>query len=300
MEELSQLDRILEKYPSLYASVNYGYIPKDLLVPLSKFLIDHSLPTVYRVIIPLLSSFGFGNMENVQAYYALKVFDKETLRTFIQGEKLLFTKKGTSELIHILSKQISDIRLNQEVVHVEQKGKQVIVETAYVSELFDKVLITAKMSPSMVKDSQISHFFENIKTNSFFTCAFEVNNKRLATTYFNGNLGYSEKLQFFHTSRQNHKTILISYTYGMLNHKLIDSITADLTSAGVEINHFITAKQWEIFPHVQKESLTEQFYQELLVRHANQSIYIGGSLISKPELGNLYLSICETVKKILS
>lgn len=298
IEELNKLRVILEKYTSILQGTNYGNIHKDLLVPLKSFLKNNNLNIVHHVIEPYLSSFGFGNIEEVQAYYAFKTFDINTIYTFIQGKKLLFIKKGTTELIHRLSEKISDIRLSLEVTNIDIKGNKVIVDTLYDTETYDKVLITTKLPIGVIKNKFYNEFMKRVITNPFISCAFEVANKKLTTTYYKTNLGKKGKIQCFHTSRHNHKTILVAYAYGIANNNIIDNITNDLCHIGIDIKRLITVKQWGIFPHIENKKLTEAFYEELLTRQKDSNIWLIGSLISKPELGNLYLSVCEVVDEL--
>jgi hypothetical protein len=299
MNELGRLKVILEKYKDTLETTNYGNIHPDLLVPLSHFLKIYNLNTVYHVIVPYLSSFGFGNIEYVQAYYAFKVFNINTIYTFIQGKKLLFIKRGTTELIQKLSEKISDIRLSLEVTSVNVKDNKVTVDTLYSSEAFDKVLITTKLPTNVVKDELYNELMQKIITNPFITCAFEVSNKKLATTYYKSNLGKKGKIQFFYTSRQNHKTTLVAYAYGIASKKIISDITMDLSHTGIDIKHLITVKQWYIFPHLKNEDLSETFYEDIYRMQKRSNIWLIGSLISKPELGNLYLSIRKTIKELI-
>ena len=67
MGELKQLKSLLKKYPSL-DTLDYDYIDPDLLVSLDEFLIQNELPILRQVIAPHLSSFGFGDVHDIQAY----------------------------------------------------------------------------------------------------------------------------------------------------------------------------------------------------------------------------------------
>lgn len=299
IDEFSKLETIIASYKCLSTQKNYGLIHPDLLLPITDFFKANNLTTMAQIVRPLLSAFGFGAFEEVQAYYALHAFNNDVLRTFIEGDKFLFIKDGTSALIHALSQEISCIRLSQEVVNIEPTAQGVIIETQYGSERFDKVLITTKLPTHIIKESTLNSFMNKIETNPFFTCIYRVSNKRLAATYFNQNLGQKEKIQFFHASRQNHKTTLVTYAYGKLTKKIIDGITNDLESSGVSVKHLITAKQWYIFPHIKKENLTSTFYAELLEAEKKSNILFAGSLVSKPELGNLYQAVKERVETLL-
>jgi len=102
INELAKLKIILEKYSSYLHTVNYGYIHEDLLIPLCKFLRKHNLNILCQVIAPHLSAYGFGDICTTQAYYAFKIFNLDTIYSFIRGDKLLFINRGTSELIKSL------------------------------------------------------------------------------------------------------------------------------------------------------------------------------------------------------
>lgn len=295
MEELAQLNDILASYSSSLDGAKYGYIHEDLMVTLTEFLSKYNLKMVCQVIAPHLSSYGFGNIKEIQAYYAFKVFNMDTIYSFILGDKLLFIDKGTSELIKKLSQNISDIRYSLEVKNVEVKDEKVMVETMYGSDYFDKVLITTKLPRDVIKDDLYNQLMKKIDTNPFITCAYEVNNKKLVTTYYKENLGKKNKLQFFYASRQNHRTTLVTYAYGKIGNELINEITSDLKKSNIEVNHLITAKQWYIFPHLKQENLTQTFYHDINEHQKVSNICLIGSLVTKPELGSLYVSVKNTI-----
>lgn len=291
IEELSRLEKLLGSYCENDRCLNYGPIHEDLLLPLSQFLNYHNLNTIGQVIAPLLSSYGFGSIDDVQAYYAFNVFNLHTLYGFINGDKLLFIDKGMSEIIHKLSQNVSDIRYSIEVNSIEPIGEQVKIETAFDVAIYDKVLITTKLPNDVIKDDVYNTLMNKIDTHPYITCAYEVENRNIVTTYYKSNLGEKERIQFFHTHRQKEKTILVAYAYGMITAPLINTITEDIKKTGIHIKHLITAKQWYIFPHLNVENLTQDYYVELARCEATSNICFIGSLVSKPAISNLYASI---------
>lgn len=299
MNELSRLKIILEKHSQYLNDINFGYIPEELMVPLDTFLKKHDLKCVSQIITPYLSSFGFGSIDDVQAYYVFKVFNVDTLYTFISGEKLLFINKGTSELIRKLSEKISDIRYSLEVVNVEVINDKVKVETTYGDDYFDKVLITTKLPTDVIKDKLYNQLMKKIDTNPFIVCVYEVSNKDLVTTYYKSHLGKKSKIQFFYASKQNNRTILVAYAYGTIEKNIIDGITTDIKKLGVNIKQLITVKQWYIFPHLKIHNLTQEFYKEINERQKISNICLIGSLVSKPSIDNLYLSVKNSINEII-
>lgn len=295
MEELKKLDYILKVYFPSINDINYGYIPKDLMVPLYDFLKINKLDTISEVVAPHLSSFGFGSIHEIQAYYAFNIFNMETIYSFIHGNKLLFINKGMSEVINKLSQNISDIRYSIEVKNIETLDSKVKVETEYGSDIYDKVLITTKLPKYVIKDDLYNQLMSKIDTNPYITCAYEVDNKNIVTTYYKANLGQKGKIQFFHTFKQNNKNILVAYAYGYVNKDLVNSITGDIIKSGVGVKHLITAKQWYIFPHLKEKNLTQSFYKDIVERQKVSNICLIGSLISKPVISNLYASIKQFI-----
>lgn len=291
MKELAKLEQILHVYYPSLKDINYGYIHEDLMVPLHDFLKMNKLDNISEVLAPHLSSFGFGNIYEIQAYYALNIFDMDTIYTFIRGNKLLFVNKGMSEIINKLSQNISDIRYCIEVKNIEALSDKVKVETEYSSDIYDKVLITTKLPNDVIKDDLYNQLMNKIDTNPYITCAYEVENKNIVTTYYKANLGLKGKIQFFHTFRHNNKNILVAYAYGYLNKELVNNITDDIKKSGVDVKHLITAKQWYIFPHLKKKYLTQSFYKDISDKQITSNICLIGSLVSKPSISNLYASI---------
>ena len=299
MDELSRLQGILEKYSLHLNDINFGYIPKDLMVPLNTFLKNHNLRFVSQIIVPYLSSFGFGCIEDIQAYYVFKVFSINTIFSFIGGKKSLFINKGTSELIKKLSQKISDIRYSLEVTNVEVINDKVKVETPYSSDYFDKVLITTKLPTDVIKDKLYNQLMKKIDTNPFIACAYEVYDKGLVTTYYKSHLGKKNKIQFFYSSNQNNRTILVAYAYGNIEKNTIEGITNDIKKLGINIKQLLSVKQWYIFPHLKTHNLTQIFYKEINEIQKISNICLIGSLVSKPSIDNLYLSVKNSVNEII-
>lgn len=298
MDELTELKVLLEKYSASLHGINYGYIDEDLMIPLCKFLKKHDLKIISQVISPHLSSYGFGDICNIQAYYAFKVFSVDTIYSFICGDKLLFINKGTSELIRKLSQNISDIRYSIEVNNIEVIGNKVKVETPFGYDHYDKVLITTKLPKYIIKDDLYNQLMMKIDTNPFITCTYEVSNKNLVTTYYKAHLGKKDKIQFFHTYKQNNRTILVAYAYGNVQKDIVNGITEDIQKSGIHVEHLITTKQWYIFPHIKENNLTQNFYQDISERQKSSNICLIGSLVSEPSISNLYLSVKDFISEL--
>jgi protoporphyrinogen oxidase len=236
LTELEQLKVILDKYTNSLASTYYDHIPEELLMPLSDFLEHHHLNTVAQIFAPYLSSFGYGRLCETQAYYAFKAFNVETIYSFLRCEKLLFIDKGASELIRKLSHNISDIRYSIEVTNIEVIEDKVKVETHYDLGYYDKVLITTKLPRDVIKDDVYNNLMKQIDTNPFVTCAFEVEDENLVTTYYKANLGQLNKLQFYHPTKANGRTIIVAYAYGKVSKELITSITNDIKRTNIALD----------------------------------------------------------------
>lgn len=297
LDEVERLKTLLLRYQDALAGLDYGTVPPELTQSLDQFLQNHQLDTLRRAIAPHLSSFGFGSMDAIQAYYAFKVFSIDTIHTLIEGRKLFFIKEGMSRLIAKMSENITDIRFALEILRIEDTDDGVRVDTPYGTDIFDHVLVTAPLPPGIIQNPVYDDAMQRITTHPFVTCAFQVLNKHLSTTYYVKNLGQQGRIQFFHTRRKNHQTVLTAYAYGQISRELIGDMARDLEQSGIEIKHLITAKQWNIFPHV--KDLTETFYTDLLSERRHSRIALIGSLVSKPELGALYRSIRQTVGEIV-
>lgn len=295
--ELDYLKELLNDYNLSSNIVNYQFIHEDLLLPLSVFLEKYNLCVMKNLIAPHLSSFGFGDIHTTQAYYALTIFNLDTISAFLKGEKLLFVGKGNSELINQISCHVSDIRYANPVTSIEPFGNQVRIQSQFDCCVFDKVLITTKLPKYVLKEETLSQKMNMIETNPYITCTFEVDNKNLVTTYFKGNFGKKNKIQFFHTFKQGSKTMTVTYTYGYQSQQLIIDIQNELKEAGIQVLHLIYVKQWYIFPHVKKEHLYSNFYQDLRLSQQEKNIHFIGSLVSKPVLSNLYKSVKEHVEE---
>lgn len=299
VKELKRLEVILSNYSSSLDSINFDFIHDDLMLLFDDFALKHKLKYVREIIAPFLSSFGLGDIKNIQAYYVFKAFDIDTLYTFIRGEKLLSFNKGTSDLINRLSQNISDIRYSLEVTNVELVEDKVKVDSPYGSDYFDKVLITTKLAHNVIKDKLYNSLMEKIETNPFISCVYEVEDKDIATTYFKNNLGKEGKMQFFFASKQKGRTNLIAYAYGHIEKDIIDGIRNDLENLGITIKQLVTIKQWYIFPHLEQTNLTSNFYKDIDEKQKTSSIGLIGSLVCEPSLDSLYISVKNSVREVI-
>lgn len=299
VRELKKLEEILSKYSDSLMGINYGYIHDDLMISFYDFTIKHDLKYVRDIMSPFFSSFGFACTLDTQAYYVFKAFNIDTLYTFIRGEKLLSFNKGISELISKLSQNISDIRYSIEVKNIEVLGEKIKVESAYSSDLFDKVLISTKLDKEVIKDSLYNKLMQKIESNPFITCVFEVINDDIATTYYKSNLGKKGKIQFFFASKKMERTTLVAYAYGFLDKSIVDDIRIDIEGLGIVIKQLVTAKQWHIFPHVKKENLKSSFYSDIDKRKENSNIELIGSLVCEPSIDSIYISIKESIDNLI-
>lgn len=299
MQEIKTLSQLLAEFSTLQGQTTYGTIPKELQVSLQTFLLHYKLEALAEVLAPHLSAFGFGAIESLPAYYALTIFDPKTLNAFIKGEKLLFLDKGFSDLIRALSQEVSDIRYSAEVQKISPYVNSVTVETQYAQESFDRVLISTPLDPDVVEIPQVSNFMSKLITNDFITCAFKIMPENSVTTYFKGNLGENNKIQFYHTFKQGEKTVLVAYAYGQLSPSLVQSITQDIEKVGVRVKHLIAAKAWRMFPHFSLNAIETSCYDTIhQFTQSNPSVQLIGALVSKPAIGSLYKSIKKCVNDI--
>ncbi len=295
MVELNQLKHLLANYNLTSSCVNYGVIHEDLLLPLATFLENNHLHVMKNLIAPHFSSFGFGDIYSTQAYYALTIFNLDTISAFLKGEKLLFVDKGVSELIHQISCHVSDIRYANPVISIEPLDTSVKIISQFDQTIVDTVLVTTKLPQGILKDDVMETKMRMIETNPYITATFEVANKNLVTTYFKGNFGKKNKIQFFHTFKQGSKTVIVTYTYGKSSPELIKRMIEELTAANIEVLHLIYVKQWYIFPHVKQNHLDPDFYVHLQALQNEKNIHFIGSLVSKPVLSNLYKSVKQHI-----
>lgn len=298
MIELSELRFLLDQYADSFQHRSYDYVHPDLMISLYDFLKNKKLHLISELIAPHFSSFGFGSIYETQAFYAFSIFNFETITSFIRGDKLLFINQGMSHLITKLSENISDIRYNVAVTNIEKLEKEVKIESAYGSDLYDKVLITTKLPEYVIKDNFYQKMMKNIDTNPYITVAYEVKDKNIVTTYFKDHLGKKNVIQFFHTYKYPDKTIIVAYAYGYLHKELIEQMTVDLKRTGLTIKHLITAKQWYIFPHFKEECLYPELYQDISKKNESDAIHLIGSLVAKPVLSNLYSSVKKNIEEL--
>lgn len=294
LEELERLKEILSFHQVPDESTDY-FMTKELMIPLGEFLQKHQLKYIRAVMTPYLSSYGFGNSEEIMACYAFSILNLSTIHSFIRGDKLLFINEGVSEIIRKLGEEIDDIRYGAEITKILPHDGKVRITTTYEVSEYDKVLLSTMVQPEILKDAYLKTFMDRLDTNSYVSCAYEVSDRNIVTTYYRSNFDTKEKIQFFHTYKEKEQTVLVAYAYGQLHDELIHGITEDIRKTGVEIRHLIAARQWQIFPHIRPEHQKEDLYAELKAYQKTSDIHLIGSLVSKPALSSLYSSVKKYV-----
>jgi len=295
--ELTRLETLLSRYSDQSDQTTYGHVHEELNVSTSEFLAQHDFRAIGQAIKPHLSAYGFGSIHKIQAYYAFNALDVPTINLFVRGDKLLFINEGTANIIAKLSRHISDIR-HAEVTHITPHGSGVQIAHHYGTDTFDKVLISTGLPHTAIGDAECSDFMRRVTTNEYTSCAFEIGNKNRVTTYYLDNLGQLNKLQFFHAYRQKDRTIAVAYAYGLLNKNLANSIQREMLESGLTVKHIIAAKQWHIFPHMRAEDLGPTVYTNLQKNRGSKHIHLIGSLVAKPSISHLYLSVKRFIQEV--
>jgi len=299
LKELEILKGIFTEYTECLEMPGYGFIHKDLLVSFDEFIRSRNIPTFGKFIKPFLSSFSLGNTDSIQVYYVLKLFSLKIINAYLQGDKILFFENGTKEIIEKLSNDISDIRFSHAVTGIALEEGRVLVETSLGREQFDKVLVTVRLSNGVIRNEPHRTEMEKIRTNPFISCAFEVRDCDAITTYFKGNLALEGKIQLFRVSSRQKRKILVAYCNGYLSRNVIEGIKKEIQELGIAVDHLITARQWEVFPHLSQVDLTSDFYLDIQKRQRESPISLIGSLVSVPSLDKLYNSISRAINEII-
>ncbi len=291
MRELTALEQVLQTLHFDFKTTIYGDIPEALMSSLYDFLSAHHLPILIKLLSPHLSSYGFGDIRQIPAYYGLCIFDRDTICSFIKGEKLLFITNGISDLIQKLARKLSDVRLNLAVTNIAPVEEGVMVFTDFDVHVYDQVFITTPLPPDAIQSPIHQAFMAKLKTHDYITCAFEVAGKHLVTTYFTHQMGEKNKLQFFHTYACGSKNVLVAYAYGASSPEVVDAIRQELTLLGISVTHLIDIRSWHIFPHFSIDTISSQTYLSLKAAGIHSHIHFSGALVSKPSIAHLYASI---------
>lgn len=291
LEELARFERILARFSPGLDGPDYGAVHQDLAIPVGEFLRHYDLPIIAKILAPHLSAYGFGGFEEVQAYYAFSIFKLSILYSFLRGEKLLFMDRGFADLISRLASNVSDIRYGSSVISVERAGDRALIRTDCQESRHDRVLISARLPADVVKDRAWDARMRKIRTNPYFVCVYEAENRGLVTSYFRANLAKASGVQFFHTWPRKDGSVIAAYAYGVMGPSAVREVGADLERSGVRIRRLVCAKQWQIFPHLDRADLTPTFYSELAADGRCGPISFIGSLVAGPSISNLYESV---------
>lgn len=289
--ELQQLKSLLTTYGLYPSPLFYGPIPQDLTIPCAEFLNLHQFTLLDQLIEPYLSSFGFGSIHSVPAYYVFHAFDLHIVEALLQGERFLFASFGMQSLTDALAKQLQDIRCDREIIAIEEGQEHVEITTTLDRACFDRVFVSCPLPPAIFKNRTQQVWMQQVATNPYVTYVFEVENKDLVTTYFKHHFGKQNKIQFFTVRNQSQRTLLVAHAYGTRTNVMVNELIDDLANSHIQIKHLITSRQWAIFPHIPQEKLESTTYQSILAQQKQRKIQWIGSLITNPSIDKLYESI---------
>lgn len=307
LEELKHLPEVVNQYPVLERAAADG-IESELMLPFSQWCDLHGFHILKTVYVHYFTIFGLGNLEEVPAFYVLKILNYQHLMSFIELPEFSTWREGVSIFARKLKEQLRDIRLGQRVMDITfQEEGSLLVKTPYEAIPFDRVVLTAPLdqfSHLSCWEEPVREHLRSIKYQAFNVYAFVAENIPKGCGCILENLS---------TDRWGHITIwdarweqreqegmIILYAYDpppSVKTPALEIIKEDLLQLGVKNPRLYQKKAWRHCPFVDTEQLRRGFYETLEGIQGKYNIYLAGEIMSTLSMDNTIRYAQDLVKR---
>jgi predicted NAD/FAD-dependent oxidoreductase len=275
--------------------------------PFSTWLQRHGLGMFRELFEVLFIAYGYGQMLELPAAYALKFFDRIHIQASVDtvlGEEVPFTMdfvEGFQELWERVDRayelqtvrgaQIRAVRRSPRGVEVEYtQGEQVKIER------FDKLVLACPLQDSLAfLDSSAveERLFRQIVTNDYYVTVAQVRGMPDLSTYvypYARRFTPGQPTVFYPPVRisspeEPDDDIFVFYAYGGPGVDLRtvrENIAATVAAPelGGRVETFLHTQHWRYFPHVDSAAMQAGFYDDLEALQGEFHTYYTGELLS--------------------
>jgi predicted NAD/FAD-binding protein len=274
----------------------YHHIPTELLISFDAFITTHHLQPIRNLFILLLTHMGYGKLENIPAYTAIKFLK---IRGVIAFFTIILTGKNYFNVVRLVNgfqpfweevvrKSEWPVILSADIKQVQYENDQVIIHDQNQVRQFDKLIVS-------VPFNQVASLFANpvIEANLMkkvcylkYVChLFKIH----ADHAPQGNIfvmppnlpsgllmiipcpGLRQTYTSYSSNEQN-------WTDEEIKKSLIQFLGQfGIASQAIE---FIAEKHWDYFPHVSIEAVKEGFYDDISAAQGISNTYYNGDLLA--------------------
>lgn len=284
-KEYRILPDILRKY-SFLKEDDYKSIPEELNKPFSAWCKINNLNVIKEVISHSFTSFGYGDIENIAAYYVLKAFDFNTINSFIEITPILNFKSGIQNALMKVADSLDNVKLAHKVIKITEQDNKLLVETEFSRQCFDYVIST--ISPLSLLNifnygKDIENLFNQIKYENFYVYGYKVSGLPELCGYIPDNLKSQRcghLMLWNHRKGYNDLTIVYAKkSDDITENQATKLIENDLEKLGGKDIELYIKKKWLYFPHVDCDSLNNKFYEKIEALQGKRNVFYAGEIM---------------------
>lgn len=279
----AQHDRIKEP--------GFDGLHSDFHLTLDELSRKRGFPITASLMTPTMSACGYGFYEEVPAQYWMKLMVILLSFALRGGEtlnNLWCFSDGYQDLWRRAAEGL-DVRLNSPVSSIIRTGSgcdaKVEITANGKTELFDKVIIAAPMEKA--RDLlDLTHaeqkLFQNIRTLRYIITVARTDSQ--VHVAFDKNT-IPSRIDHVNAALKFHKDTDVNVYFQMVGdhttaEQALKFLRSDLEEVGVHIREVVHRKEWCYFPHVDKEALSQGYYEKLESLQGERGTYYAGSLLS--------------------
>jgi protoporphyrinogen oxidase len=294
---------------SLYAKLRHltgidrqGYagLRDNVEQPFSAWLQKHGLGMFRELFEVLFVAYGYGQMGELPAAYALKFFDRIHIQASVEtvlGKEVPFTMdfaEGFQELWERVDRrfeidtvreaQVRAIRRSPRGVEVEYE-RQGLART----ERFDKLILACPFQDATsFLDASVAEerLFRKIRTNEYYVTVAHVSRVPDVSTYvypYARRFTPGQPTVFYPPGEKDDDGVFVFYAYGgpgVDEDVVRTNLTAMVTSLGGAVDEILHTQRWRYFPHVDTTDMLSGFYDDFEALQGQFHTYYTGELLS--------------------
>lgn len=280
----------------------YAGLRRGVRRPFGEWLDRHALDPFIEVFAALFIAFGYGEMTDLPAAYALKFFDPIHINSAVRvilGEELRTTHdwaEGFQELWERVDSTYElDVQRSVTIVelHRSPRGVQVVYERdgKRITSDHDALVLAMPFEQTrafMDTSAEEERLFAKIRYNDYYTTAGVLGNVQENVTYV---YPYARVFTpgyptiFYPPVGDDPNGVHMFYAYGgegideAVVRKNIEDIVARPEFNG-DLDRFLTTKHWRYFPHVDSDEMQGGFFEDFEALQGQWNTFYTGELLS--------------------
>ncbi|MEQ1569751.1 MAG: FAD-dependent oxidoreductase [Myxococcota bacterium] len=278
----------------------YARLRDGVEQPFSTWLTRHGLGMFAELFEVLFVAYGYGEMGDLPAAYALKFFDRIHIQASVDtvlGKEVPFSMdfaEGFQELWERVDREFDIDTKREAAVHAVNRSPRG-VEVDYThdgarrTERFDKLILACPLqdTPAFLDTSPTEdRLFRQIRTQEYFVTLARLSAVPDVSTYvypYARRFTPGQPTVFYPPGEPDADGMFVFYAYGGPGVDR-EGVRANLTTAvrdlGGRVDQIVHTQRWRYFPHVSSAAMLGGFYDDLEALQGEFHTFYTGELLS--------------------